>query len=144
MIVVVDASVLVAELLRARGRALFAHPDLRCVVAEEQWQEAEHGLEKRFAVIVAQGRLTGEQARELHDAVHALIEDEVIGVISRTFYEHLETAARRRVPRDPNDWAPVALALALDAAILTGDGDFLGCGCPTWTVETLRAELGES
>jgi len=37
MIVVVDASVLVAELLRARGRALFAHPDLRCVVAEEQW-----------------------------------------------------------------------------------------------------------
>jgi hypothetical protein len=95
-------------------------------------------------VIVTQGRLTGKQARDLHDAVHALIEDEVIGVISRTVYAHLETAARRRVPGVPNDWAPVALALALDAAILTGDGDFLGCGCPTWTVETLRAELGES
>ena len=53
MIVVVDASVLVAELLRSRDRALFAHPDLRCVVAEEQWQEAEHELEKRVAVIVA-------------------------------------------------------------------------------------------
>ena len=61
--------------------------------------------------------------------------------IPRTFYEHLQTAALRRVPRDPSDWAPVALALALDAAILTGDGDFLGCGCPTWTIETLTEEL---
>ena len=52
-----------------------------------------------------------------------------------------EKAARRRVPRDPNDWPVVALALLLDAAILTGDNDFLGCGCPTWTVETLRDQL---
>ncbi|MDA8048381.1 MAG: PIN domain-containing protein [Actinomycetota bacterium] len=37
-----------------------------------------------------------------------------------------------------------ASVLALDAAILTGDNDFLGCGCPTWTVETLLAELGPS
>ena len=49
--------------------------------------------------------------------------------------------ARRRVPRDPNDWPPVALAL--DAAILTGDQDFLGCGRPTWTVDTLRTELDQ-
>ncbi|MHB2023636.1 MAG: PIN domain-containing protein [Mycobacteriales bacterium] len=144
MIVVVDANVLVAELLRARGRALFAHPELRCVVAEEQWQEAEHELGERVAVIVAQGRLTGEQARELHDAVHALIEDEVFEVIPRTFYADSEATARRRVPRDRNDWPTVALAMVLDVGILTGDHDFLGCGCPTWTVETLRAELGEA
>jgi hypothetical protein len=31
--------------------------------------------------------------------------------------------------------------MVLDAGILTGDTDFLGCGCPTWTVETLRAGL---
>jgi predicted nucleic acid-binding protein len=43
--------------------------------------------------------------------------------------------------RDTDDWQPVALALALDAGILTGDQDFRGCGCPTWTVETLRDEL---
>jgi hypothetical protein len=30
--------------------------------------------------------------------------------------------------------------IVLDAAILTGDHDFLGCGCATWTVETLLAE----
>ena len=49
MIIVVDASVLVSQLLRKRGRELFAHPELRCVFAEEQWQEAEHELEKRLA-----------------------------------------------------------------------------------------------
>lgn len=45
------------------------------------------------------------------------------------------------MPRDQRDWPTVALAIVLDAGILTGDNDFLGCGCPTWTVETLRREL---
>jgi predicted nucleic acid-binding protein len=65
-------------------------------------------------------------------------------VIPRVLYEHWEETARRRVARDPNDWAPVALALALDVGILTGDQDFLGCGCATWTVDTLREELGSA
>lgn len=60
MIVVADASVLVAELLRRRGRALFAHPDLRVVVTEEQWDETEHELQRRIGIIVEQGRLTAE------------------------------------------------------------------------------------
>jgi hypothetical protein len=34
--------------------------------------------------------------------------------------------------------------MVLEAGILTGDHDFLGCGCPTWTVETLREELAGS
>jgi PIN domain len=38
----------------------------------------------------------------------------------------------------------VALAPAPDAGILTNDYDFFGCGCPTWTVETLRAELADT
>ena len=143
MIVVADASVLVAELLRARGRALFARLDLRVVVAEEQWDETEHELRRRLAIIVEQGRLTAEQARQLQEAVVALVDDRVIEVIPRTLYAHHEAVARRRVPRDPHDWPPVALALALDAGILTGDQDFLGCGCPTWTVETLREELDQ-
>jgi predicted nucleic acid-binding protein len=144
MIVVVNASVLVSELLRKRGRELFSHPDLRCVVAEEQWREAEHELERRVSAIVAQGRLTAEQAGLLQEAVRDLVEAGVIEVIPSTSYEHLEAVARRRVPRDPNDWAPVALALALNVGILTGDNDFLGCGCPTWTVETLSQELAEA
>lgn len=49
MIVVADASVLVAELLRRRGRELLAHPALRVVVAQEQWDETGHELERRLA-----------------------------------------------------------------------------------------------
>ena len=75
--------------------------------------------------------------------VDALIPDEAIEVVPRHVYEHVEAIARRRIPRDPDDWPTVALALTLDAAILTHDNDFLGCGCATWTVETLRGELSQ-
>lgn len=143
MIVVADASVLVAELLRRRGRELFARSDLRVVVAEEQWNETEHELQRRLGIIVNQGRLMSKQAQLLHEAVHTLIDNRAIEIIPRTVYEHQETVARRRIPQDPNDWPPIALALALEVGILTGDQDFLGCGCPTWTVETLRAELDQ-
>ena len=78
----------------------------------------------------------------LEEAVQHLVDVQGIEIVPRGAYEQFEEAARRRVPRDPNDWAPVALAMPLDAGILSGDNDFLGCGCPTWTVETLRVELG--
>jgi len=56
-------------------------------------------------------------------------------------YREFEEEARDRIPRDPNDWPTVAAAMALDAGIWTNDGDFLGCGLPTWTTETLIAYL---
>jgi len=56
VIVIADASALVAELLRARGRALLVHPDLRVVVAEEQWDETQHELLRRLDAIIEQGR----------------------------------------------------------------------------------------
>lgn len=65
----------------------------------------------------------------------------MIEVIPRRDYDALEVVARRRVPRDLSDWPVVALAIALNAGILTEDHDFLGCECVTWTVETLRSEL---
>lgn len=60
--------------------------------------------------------------------------------LSKT-YQPFEATARRRIPRDPDDWPTVALAIALEAGVLTNDYDFFGCGCPTWAVDTLRAEL---
>jgi hypothetical protein len=59
--------------------------------------------------------------RVLGDVIAVLVADRVIEIIPRVVYEHLEGMARRCVPRDSHDWAPVALALALDAAILTGE-----------------------
>ena len=65
----------------------------------------------------------------------------MISVLAKDHYIQLRETALRRVPRDERDWPTVAAAIALDAAILTADNDFLGCGRPTWTVETLAAEL---
>lgn len=62
-------------------------------------------------------------------------------IVFQDIYGLLETVARRRIPRDPNDWPTVALALALNAHIWTYNGDFLGCGVATWTTETLLAEV---
>jgi predicted nucleic acid-binding protein len=143
VLVVADASVLVAELLRERGRTLISDPRLRVAVAEDQWSETQHELGRRVAFLVAHARLTDEQASRIQQAIVSLVASQVIDVIPRAVYEHMEETARRRVPRDPDDWPPVALALTLNAGMLTGDYDFLGCGCPTWTVDTLREELGQ-
>ncbi|HEY7830406.1 MAG TPA: PIN domain-containing protein [Solirubrobacteraceae bacterium] len=144
MIVVADASVLVGELLRKRGRELFLHPALYVVVAEDQWSETEHELSRRLGLMESTGRLTADARFALEQAIHALVEAHGIEIVARSVYASFETVARRRIPRDPQDWPTVALALLLDAAILTGDHDFLGCGCPTWTVETLQRELETS
>lgn len=141
IVVVADASALVGELLRKRGRDLVAHLDLRVVVAEHQWQEAEYELEKRIARMVAGERLSTQRGSELLQSTVALAAAGVIEVVPVAVYSDLEQLARRRIPRDATDWPTVALAIALEAGILTADNDFLGCGCPTWTVETLLDEL---
>jgi len=141
MIVVADASVLVGELLRQRGRDLLAHPNLRVIVAEDQWDESEYELSRRLAILESRAILTAAQADVLRQSVRRLIDVRAIEVAPRDAYAAFEATALRRVPRDPRDWPTVALAIVLDAPILTGDSDFLGCGCPTWTVETLKHEL---
>lgn len=57
MIVVADASVLVGELLRKRGRELFLHPVLRVLVAEDQWNATKHELTRRLGIMERSGRL---------------------------------------------------------------------------------------
>lgn len=54
-----------------------------------------------------------------------------VSIIPHDIYSPYETVAKNRIPRDPNDWFTVALALALEAAIWTCDRDFLGCGVAT-------------
>jgi predicted nucleic acid-binding protein len=141
VIVVADASVLVGELLRRRGRELLLDADLCVLVAEDQWEETEHELSRRLDILGSQERLTAEQRTALERVVNDLVETRAIEIVPRVTYASLEQVATERVPRDQRDWPTVALAMALDAGILTGDNDFLGCGCPTWTVETLRHEL---
>jgi predicted nucleic acid-binding protein len=87
-----------------------------------------------------QGKLTEQTERELFELVNRLIEN-YIEIVEPSSDNSLETEARKRIPRDTDDWPTVAVALVLPAAIWTQDYDFLGCGCPTWTTETLLLQL---
>ena len=118
-------------------------PGLSVLVTEEQWGEARHELDRRLRQFIEHARVPAEQIALVPHEVQVLIDRNVIEVVPRHVYGHLEAIARRRIPRDPNDWPTVALALALNADILTHDHDFLSCGCATWTVETLRGELSQ-
>ncbi len=143
MRLVVDANILVGELLRVRGRILIAHAELELFVAEQTWNEARHELNKRVLAIAKQARLGEEAALNL---LHLAFEvaDRHLTVVNLAEYRHLEEEALRRMPQDPDDWPTVALAMALEADIWTMDGDFLGCGIATWTTDTLRLQLNLS
>ena len=140
MQLVVDASSLVAEALRARGRALLAHSELDLVTSTEAWSETQHELRRRTQAIAQRGELTDEEAADVLADALGLLRSNVTVEPPGEYADALEEACRR-VPRDPRDAPTVALALTLGCGILTGDYDFFGCGVPVWTVETLLLHL---
>lgn len=140
MNLVVDASVLVGELLRPRGREFLQSPEFRLYTPQKIFEETSYEIRRRATIISHQGRLGKVTEEELLGSAFSIIEN-FITVIPLSFYVSLETEARKRIPRDPNDWQAVALSLALPAAIWTEDYDFFGCGCPTWTTQTLLIQV---
>lgn len=140
MRLVVDANILVAELIRKRGQELIVRPELELYMAEKAWSEACHELSKRVAKMVQKSVFDKDLGKKLLIDAFALAEVGV-SLIPHEVYAPLETVARSRIPRDPDDWSTVALALVLGAAIWTSDADFLGCGLPTWTTDTLLVHL---
>lgn len=141
VLLAIDASVLVAEALRQRGRKLLAHPDLDLVIAEEAWRETLHELPRRAGVLIAGEKLEQAAAAEFLDAATAVVLAYVTVASSELYADRIDEA-RRRIPRDPRDAPTVALALALDCGIWTADRDFFGCGLPVWTTETLVSQIG--
>ncbi|MGI8915453.1 MAG: PIN domain-containing protein, partial [Chloroflexota bacterium] len=131
MPLVVDANILVAELLRARGQMLVINPRLKLSIADRALGEARHELRQRITLLVQRGRLSPDNgAAMLARALHLM--NLRVAVLPEGQYKQLESKARARIPRDPDDWPTVAAALALGADIWTRDADFLGCGCATW------------
>lgn len=136
MRLVVDTNILIAELLRQRGRDLIISQYLELFLAEKMRDEVQYELQKRINIIVERKNLTPELGQlQLETALNLI--NLKITTIPLLFYQSFEEEARKRIPRDPNDWETIALALALPASIWTEDYDFFGCGCPTWTTQTL-------
>jgi predicted nucleic acid-binding protein len=145
MLLVVDANILVGELLRVRGRELFEKDVLRLHISEQALDEALHEMSRRAAKIVDQGRASRQAADAMLDDARGIVERRISPIPSEV-YARFEERAAYRIPRDPDDAPTVALALALGGdeghcGIWTNDGDFLGCGLPTWTTDTLLAHL---
>jgi predicted nucleic acid-binding protein len=136
----VDASTLIAEVLRARGRKLLEHADLDLVLATETWEETEHELRKRTILLAQRGSLSEAQAAQLLAEALAPIAARVT-LVPPDLYVGQVAEAQRRILRDLRDAPTVALALTLDCGIWTGDYDFFGCGLPVWTTETLQLHL---
>jgi predicted nucleic acid-binding protein len=140
MRLVVDACVLVSELLRERGRAGLADERLELFLAEHTLSEVRHEVPRRVAAFVRNRGLDEEAGQHLVDRCFQAVGASLI-VVPEVAYQPLEEEARWRCARDPEDWPIVALALSLDLGVWTEDGDFLGTGVATWSTRTLETWL---
>jgi predicted nucleic acid-binding protein len=140
MRLIVDASVLVGELLRVRGRQRLADERLELFIPEQIWRETRHEVPRRIAALTTHRGLSDKEALLLTEQCFEAI-DANVTVIVEAAYSPLQDQALDRCVRDPNDWPLVATALALDAAIWTEDNDLLGTGVATWTTATIQIWL---
>lgn len=136
ILLVLDANVLVAELLKQRGRRLLADPRLQLTITEQAWSETMHELRKRGHTLAARNQPLAETIEEV-----LVFADTLVARIPEPQYQDLIAEAARRIP-DPDDVPTVALALATNAAIWTADEHFWGGGLPVWRTERLVAYLG--
>ena len=140
MLLVVDTSVLVGDLLRTKGRERLNDHRLDLYFPEHMVGEVRVGLPRRIGAVAASAGLAAAERDDLLmlclDAV-----DNNLAVVAAEVYAPFEEEALARSQRDPADWPVVACALALSAAVWTNDNDFLGTGVPTWTTATLQIWL---
>jgi predicted nucleic acid-binding protein len=139
MDLIADASAVVGELLRARGRALLRHVDVRWFTTEEIQSEVRHEVVKRMRLLAARQQLRAEEAASLTQRTLQLFDDSV-RVIPRNVYAPFADTAHARIG-DPHDWSAIALALASGSGIWTEDRDFFGVGLPVWNTRVLLAHL---
>ncbi len=140
MRLVVDTSVLVEELLRAKGRERLGEDRLELFLPEQMVGETQVELPRRIAAFVRHRKLDLSLGEEIGGLCLEAVETNV-AVIDEPIYSALEDEARARSLRDPHDWPVVACALALSGGVWTNDNDFLGTGVPTWTTDTLQLWL---
>jgi predicted nucleic acid-binding protein len=140
MRLVVDTSVLIGELLRARGRARLGDDRLELFLPERMWDETKVELPRRVRAFARRRALEPRVADLLIDRCVEAVEANVV-ILEHAVYTAIEDEALARSLRDPDDWPVVASALVLAAGVWTNDNDFVGTGVPTWTTETLDGWL---
>ena len=84
MRLVVDANILVAELIRVRGRKLIARKDLELYMAEKAWEETTYELDKRINIMIQKNVFSQSVGRRLLEDTLELAELKV-SIIPRTY-----------------------------------------------------------
>lgn len=140
MHLVADASALVGELLRARGRALLTHSAVDWVASEEVAGEVQHEVVRRIGVLVRRHGLTVDEGAALARGTLDLFASSVV-IVPRIAYAPFQVEAEARLV-DERAWSCVALALVLGTGIWAEDRDFCGTGLPTWHTQVLLIHLG--
>lgn len=93
MRLVVDANILVAELIRVRGRKLIARPELELYMAEQAWLETTYELNKRIEKMVDRGVFSQAVGENLLTDGIALAEAKV-AIVPHEVYSSYETIAK--------------------------------------------------
>lgn len=89
MRLVVDTNILVAELLRARGRILVQSPLLNLHLAEKMKNETVYELEKRLKILINKNKITEKIAKQQLENSLELIEAKIF-TFPLSFYESWE------------------------------------------------------
>ncbi len=65
MRLVIDANILVAELIRQRGRELIVNPVWELYIPEKQWEESCYELNKRIKIMIEKDIFSSETGQNL-------------------------------------------------------------------------------
>ncbi len=80
MILIIDANILIAELLRQRGRELLRNRQLSIYAANKVLEETNYEIQKRIIHMVTTGKLSREAGADLTQAAFQLLETCIINV----------------------------------------------------------------
>ncbi|MFN8634549.1 MAG: PIN domain-containing protein [Chloroflexota bacterium] len=135
-----DASALVAEALRERGRALITEDDLDLYMTPPTWSEVVYEIGRRCDEMVQRGHAAPERRQCIFDEAMTVLTNSLT-IVPDGEYAEYEAEARDRIPRDAQDWPTMALAVKMGVGIWTADKDFFGCGVPVWTTQPLLTHV---
>ena len=100
MRLVVDVNILIAELIRVRGRKLIALSELELYMAEQAWSETSYKLNKRIEKMIDKGVFSQVVGEGLLASAITLAEAKV-KILPHELYSDYETVARNRISSRP-------------------------------------------
>jgi predicted nucleic acid-binding protein len=80
MILIIDANILIAELLRQRGRELLRNRQLLIYAADKVIEETNYEIQKRISHMITTGKLSKEAGADLMQVASESLKNRIITV----------------------------------------------------------------